>query len=521
MNLLLYNCISDSRGLFVPFFLLAALFGSSTATYANSTSIEYLEKPSDPLEIPYSSSLQSRLQNLVNEADMAIQSREWEQASRALEEIVLMNAGTAPVFLALGHVYQQMGYHEQALAIAEALSGKSNMTNDIARLRLSALNDLGRYDEAASVGLAHRIDLPDDAVIRLHEMIARGNVRKDNQVLKEFADTFQEQAIKSGSLTDLLKAAVLFTGSGQLDEAENLFYRAMNQYPGYASPLNGMAILESGRGHHAKAIEYLLKAANVEPDNADTWSNLATLYLLTGEDSKVDAMLLKALSLKPDHPSALEFAVARDVQRDEPAQAMARCDAALKSNRHSAIAHYLTARLYMRQNMTDKAEGHLLSAIVEQPGLPGPNFMIGMLEEAKGHEAVALRHYERESAINPDHVPALNNRAWIHCTTTNASLRDPAKAVDLAKRACALTHYKRIMELHTLIEALIANNDFVAAIDFANQAAGLAAEQGQPEEAGRYRKLVSSIDVNRSGFRQGEDNEEKEGSFEDKHPAAR
>ncbi|MFH1953684.1 MAG: M48 family metalloprotease [Pseudomonadota bacterium] len=85
-------------------------------------------------------------------------------------------------------------------------------------------------------------------------------------------------------------------------------------------------------------------------------------------------------------------------------------------------------------------------------------------EMGKGREAMDT--YERIIGLDSNRAVALNNLAWLLVTTPDERLRDPKRALDLAKRAVAL---KRTPEfLDTLAEAHFANGfteDAVKAID--------------------------------------------------------
>lgn len=99
-------------------------------------------------------------------------------------------------------------------------------------------------------------------------------------------------------------------------------------------------------------------------------------------------------------------------------------------------------------------------------------------------------------------VPAAGGTARrMRCNTDRmavcpqADVRDGGKAVELAKRACAVTGYKNPVLLNTLAAAYAEQGDFSAAVTLATNALRLVAPQDTV--------LAQSIRENREGYRAG------------------
>ena len=69
---------------------------------------------------------------------------------------------------------------------------------------------------------------------------------------------------------------------------------------------------------------------------------------------------------------------------------------------------------------------------------------------------------------------AVNNLAWVLATHENPQARNPAEAVELAERACKITHYERPETLDTLAAAYAAAGRFDEAVKIAEKAVELA-----------------------------------------------
>ncbi len=80
--------------------------------------------------------------------------------------------------------------------------------------------------------------------------------------------------------------------------------------------------------------------------------------------------------------------------------------------------------------------------------------------------------YQKAIAIDPDHVRALNNLAWLYATCPQPDCRHPQKALQLAKRAASLSPEAHILD--TLAEAYYVNGDIQKALSTSEDALRLA-----------------------------------------------
>jgi hypothetical protein len=82
-------------------------------------------------------------------------------------------------------------------------------------------------------------------------------------------------------------------------------------------------------------------------------------------------------------------------------------------------------------------------------------------------------------ALGPQDPHSRNNLAWILATSSDARVRDGAKAVDLAQQAVALSGGREAQFVRTLAAAYAEIGRFADAIAAAQQAAALAGMQGK------------------------------------------
>jgi len=101
----------------------------------------------------------------------------------------------------------------------------------------------------------------------------------------------------------------------------------------------------------------------------------------------------------------------------------------------------------------------------------------------KGDEAGAIAYYEQTLRFKPDSMAAHNNLAWIYATTTQTSLRNGARALELAHEADQITHGNNAMVLRTLAAAYAGLGQFNDAQETAQRAIALAEKQGKTSVA--------------------------------------
>ena len=94
----------------------------------------------------------------------------------------------------------------------------------------------------------------------------------------------------------------------------------------------------------------------------------------------------------------------------------------------------------------------------------------------------AVAHLKESLKINPDGIYAQANLAWVLATSRDASLRDGAKAVELAKKIIELagpaTDETAIIALRILAAGYAETGRFSEALETAQQALQLAVAQG-------------------------------------------
>jgi tetratricopeptide (TPR) repeat protein len=123
------------------------------------------------------------------------------------------------------------------------------------------------------------------------------------------------------------------------------------------------------------------------------------------------------------------------------------------------------------------------SAVGLKPDFPKAHYNLANALAAQGKIREAVNHYTEALRLAPDSPGMLDNLAWILATDSRAEIRDPAKAVQLAERACEQTGHEQAALLDTLAAAYAAADRFPEAAQTAQKALELTVSSGREELA--------------------------------------
>jgi len=149
---------------------------------------------------------------------------------------------------------------------------------------------------------------------------------------------------------------------------------------------------------------------------------------------------------------------------------------------HNDVAHANLAAVLLGRDRIDEAIPHSEEALKIHPRyFPAHDTLAaGLLRRGRMYEAVV--HLKESLKINPDGIYAQGNLVWVLATSPDASLRDGAKAIGLAKKLIERTGHANDANAITARRILAAGyaetSRFSEAIETAQQALQLAIAQG-------------------------------------------
>ena len=158
--------------------------------------------------------------------------------------------------------------------------------------------------------------------------------------------------------------------------------------------------------------------------------------------------------------------------------------ATLAQNPGSFLANNNLGTLLRQSGRVDEAITHYQAALLVEPDDESIHFNLAKAYFQRGMFDQAILQFQRALQIAPADMEAENNLAWLLATSPQASLRDGAKAVQLARRANDLAGGKNPVVLGTLAAALAETGNFGDAVAVSQKAVSAAEAEGRRDLTG-------------------------------------
>jgi hypothetical protein len=191
--------------------------------------------------------------------------------------------------------------------------------------------------------------------------------------------------------------------------------------------------------------ETLFKHALAVTTNNDVAeNNLGIVYLRQGNVDEAISLLQAAVDLRPDN----------------------------------SPAHENLAKALLQQGKVADALVHYRKLLELQPDNIEVHNIVGTVLIQQGRIREGVEEWQKVLAIQADNGNAMSNLAWVFATSPDDSLRDGAKAVQLASEALRISGRRIPLIFRTLAAAYAETGDFSKAIQTAQQGVDLANSQG-------------------------------------------
>jgi protein O-mannosyl-transferase len=185
------------------------------------------------------------------------------------------------------------------------------------------------------------------------------------------------------------------------------------------------------------------------------------------------------------------------VQKDRLDEAVAHYEKAVQLRPDYADGHFNLGTALTRQGRLDEAIDEWQKTLSIQPNDAEAHTTLADALLRKGKPSEAIAHYEKALEIAPHSVLAMNNLAWALSTCPDASLRNGARAIELARTADQLAGGNNPTLLRTLAAAYAESGHFPDAIETAQHAMQLARVQG---DVPLGNELEKDLDLYRSNI---------------------
>jgi len=229
-------------------------------------------------------------------------------------------------------------------------------------------------------------------------------------------------------------------------------------------------------------------ALAVTSDNDFAHNNLGYLCVDRGELDKAISHFETALRIRSSRQDThydvgsafvqmnLADALARKGQSDE---AMVHYEEAIKLQPNYADAYYNRGNVLFAKGRVDEAIADWEKTLQIQPNDADAHTCLGNALLRQGSLKEAIAHYEKALALAPEDPHSRNNIAWVLATSSDASIRDGARAVKFAREAVELSNSEDPKFLRTLAAAYAESSRFSEAVLTAKRGVQTATAQGK------------------------------------------
>jgi tetratricopeptide (TPR) repeat protein len=162
------------------------------------------------------------------------------------------------------------------------------------------------------------------------------------------------------------------------------------------------------------------------------------------------------------------------------------------------FVHASLADLLMRRVRVNESIQHSEEALRIRPGDADAQNNLGLALLQTGDAKRAVAHLEKALEINPGHMNAEVNLAWVLATSPDDSLRNGARAVQLAEDVATRAGHANAIVLRTLAAAYGEVGRFDDAITTARQAVEVAKAMGNEGLIGDLERNITAYQSRQS-----------------------
>jgi tetratricopeptide (TPR) repeat protein len=272
---------------------------------------------------------------------------------------------------------------------------------------------------------------------------------------------------------------ILFN-EGQMDEAIVQSQKALEINPDDGEAYNNLGTDLFRKGQVDEAIIDYHKSLLIRPGNVEARNNLGTALLQIGQVDEAVTQLQQVLEVQPDFASANYNLGNALIQKGQMDEAIVQFQRALAIQPDNADAHNNLAAIFLQMGRMDEAIAQFKKAIEIKPAYVGAINNLGTALVRKGEMDEAIIQFQKALTIQPDLVEAQNNVAniaWVLATSSDPSIRNGTKAVELAQQTDKLSGGSNPGIAATLAAAYAEAGQFPEAMTTAKRALQLATSQ--------------------------------------------
>lgn len=222
-------------------------------------------------------------------------------------------------------------------------------------------------------------------------------------------------------------------------------------------------------------------AAHEKTEDAITINRLGVIDMIRGRSKEAEEKFRKAAALSPGdaiHYFSLAQCLAAQGRLDE---SMSEIEKAARLDAANADILLFRGRLLAQLGRPEEALADYRKVIELRPASADAYVLAAETARGQGNEAASVGFLEAGFKAAPESAVIANDLSYSLATCADKSLRNPERAIELGRRACASTLNGNANYLDTLASAYAAAGDFVNAASTLGKAIDRARESGATE----------------------------------------
>jgi serine/threonine-protein kinase len=366
-----------------------------------------------------------------------------QRSAEAIEAYAAARALRPELGHELAHALADHGRGEEAEAVyRDLVNRRPGQARHLACLAVQLMNS-GRDADAAPI-LDRAVDAARIAIRRRpHDADAHntlGLVLCDGKQDYPAAEAAFREAIR----IDIQYAnahhnlAVALAGQGKLDAAIAEDREAIRLQPDYVEAHRSLGIELGDQGKVEEAIFEYRTAIRLMPDYGDSHYDLGLVLATQGKIDEAIAEFRETIRLKPDDAMGYASLGGALAEQGDHGEALANFRTAVRINPSLAQAHFCLGLATIRQGRFQDAAVSFREAIRLKPDFAEAHSYLGIILSRQQKLDEAIAELRQAFHLNPHLTMVLNQLAWLLLTVADSELRNPAEALELARKAVAM-----------------------------------------------------------------------------------
>jgi len=259
----------------------------------------------------------------------------------------------------------------------------------------------------------------------------------------------------------------------KFDEAITEFDAAVKLQPDFQHAHVEAAIALTQKGRLDEALARLNEALALDPNQSRAHGHAGIVLAQSGRLDEALARFRKALEIDPYYRTAHANLGRIYLEQGKLEQATVCFRAAMELDDHDPQGHFELGNVLFKRQMLAEAIEQFKKTLALDPQAIDAHLLLSKSLVMQGDFRSAVAQLWKATAVDPNNVRPVADLAWLLAVCPQDDVRDGAKAVELARRACAVTNYKSPVLLNTLSAAYAEVSNFPEAIATATKALNL------------------------------------------------